>query len=231
VLDDLPARSSAYRTHRPLTAVARRRRINSVRRRLIITAAVLLLLAGIVTILWDVCDWPPPRLILKYGLPPAGVPTGERRSVLGVEFVEMASGYVHVVECNRNCQSGSFLGRISAVFGLSLGRLPDHFGMTHRYWQEFTEPVWISLRDLPYEARLELLCSVDPDVEERDVQPRDALAWLARRTSLRFRDAHRTEAFYLCERMGEAGEPFPFWFHGREPATERLVWIPAEDDD
>ena len=63
------------------------------KRRIILAAVVLVLLAGIVTILWLVLDWPPPRLILKYGFPPTGGPTGNVRVIEGIEFVELSPGY------------------------------------------------------------------------------------------------------------------------------------------
>lgn len=63
------------------------------RKRLVVTALILLLLAGILVVTWEVCDWPPPRLILKYGLPPAGGPTGRKITVEGIEFIELSPGY------------------------------------------------------------------------------------------------------------------------------------------
>ena len=41
----------------------------AVRRRLIILTVVVVLLAGVTTLLWPALDWPPPRLLLKYGFP------------------------------------------------------------------------------------------------------------------------------------------------------------------
>ena len=58
-----------------------------------IAASVLLFLALILAALWNVFDWPPPRLILKYGFPPAGGPTGRTMTIEGVEFVELKPGY------------------------------------------------------------------------------------------------------------------------------------------
>jgi len=39
-------------------------------------------------------DLPPPHLVLKYGLSPAGGPTGRTLTVGGIEFVELSAGYV-----------------------------------------------------------------------------------------------------------------------------------------
>jgi hypothetical protein len=53
------------------------------KKKLLISVGVLLLLGAILTVVWLICDWPPPRLILKYGLPPAGGPTGRRLEIAG----------------------------------------------------------------------------------------------------------------------------------------------------
>ena len=46
--------------------------IRLTRKRPIVAAVVLFLLTGVVVCTWEICDWPPVRLILKYGFPPAG---------------------------------------------------------------------------------------------------------------------------------------------------------------
>ena len=46
------------------------------KKRTVLILAALLFLVGITVVVWKAADWPPPRLILKYGLPPAGGPTG-----------------------------------------------------------------------------------------------------------------------------------------------------------
>ncbi len=62
-------------------------------RRSIISACVLLCLVLVLAALWAAFDWPPPRMILKYGLPPTGGPTGRTMTIEGVEFVELKPGY------------------------------------------------------------------------------------------------------------------------------------------
>lgn len=57
-------------------------------------AAVLLLLVGAIVALWSACDWPSVRLLATYGLPPAGGPTGRKRVIEGIEFLEISPGYV-----------------------------------------------------------------------------------------------------------------------------------------
>ena len=63
------------------------------RRRIVIAAVVLALLVGVVVVVWNLADWPPPRLILKYGFPPTGGPTGRTKVIEGIEFVELKPGY------------------------------------------------------------------------------------------------------------------------------------------
>ena len=59
----------------------------------VLILAALLLLVGITVVVWRVADWPPPRLILKYGFPPTGGPTGNARTIEGIEFIELRPGY------------------------------------------------------------------------------------------------------------------------------------------
>jgi hypothetical protein len=80
------------------------------KKRLAIAAVVVLLLAGAVAVLWNVLDWPPPRLILKYGLPPAGGPTGRTKVIAGMEFVEVSAGYLRVVRQVRGAAGFRVLG-------------------------------------------------------------------------------------------------------------------------
>ena len=62
------------------------------KRRLIIASVFALLLAGVLTILWAAFSWPPPRLLLTYGISPGCEPTGRTLTVEGVEFVEIGPG-------------------------------------------------------------------------------------------------------------------------------------------
>ncbi|UCC69710.1 MAG: hypothetical protein JSV79_07410 [Armatimonadota bacterium] len=63
------------------------------KKRLTISAGVVLLAVGTVAVLWHVLDWPPPRLILKYGFPPAGGPTGRTETVGDLELIEVDTRY------------------------------------------------------------------------------------------------------------------------------------------
>jgi hypothetical protein len=57
-------------------------------RRLSVIGFLPLLMVLLLAVLWSVRDWPPPRLILKYGFPPTGGPTGRTLTIEAVEFVE-----------------------------------------------------------------------------------------------------------------------------------------------
>lgn len=120
------------------------------RRRLIIAVVLLLLLAGVMAALWTALDWPPPRLILKYGLPPVGGPTGRSwTNTLGFEFVEIAPGY-RKVEWHVLLDEGDWLGRISAPIGLHVGRWPREEPWSIDMWVEVDTHYWISTRAVDY---------------------------------------------------------------------------------
>ena len=106
------------------------------RRRLIIALVVLLALAGVTVLLWAALDWPPPRLLMKYGLPPAGGPTGRTKTVAGLEFVEIEEGYCQV---RRQVieQEGDFLGRALRPLGLPIGR--PEINVPEYSWDCFVE--------------------------------------------------------------------------------------------
>ncbi len=99
------------------------------KKKLLISAAVLLLLGMILAAFWIAFDWPPPRLILKYGLPPAGGPTGRRLTVEGIQFIELQPGYFQT-EASQQWTKPSLLDEIGVKLGLS---------SEEPYW---SEPRW-----------------------------------------------------------------------------------------
>jgi hypothetical protein len=110
---------------------------------LLLLVPVLLLAAGVT---WSLCHLPPPRLIMAHGWPGGGG-AGARRTILGVEFVELRPGYVHV-DRHPFCIPGDFLGRICDPLGIPLGDPPRHCTDHCRYWAEISEPVWIATAEL-----------------------------------------------------------------------------------
>jgi hypothetical protein len=66
------------------------------KKRTVLIVGGLVLLLGFVAALWEINDWPPIGLILKYGFPPTGGPTGNTCVIEGVEFVELKPGYCRI---------------------------------------------------------------------------------------------------------------------------------------
>jgi hypothetical protein len=116
-------------------------------KRLLRPVLYVVFLSLFVWVMWGLLDVPPLRLLWRYGLPPAGGPTG-REVVLHVDgrrvrFVEMAPGYCHVVR-KVWTDEGDFLGRLFAPLGLSLGDPPVRSDTYRDEWVEVEEPYWIA---------------------------------------------------------------------------------------
>jgi eukaryotic-like serine/threonine-protein kinase len=120
-------------------------------RRTIIAACVLLFLVLVLAALWSGFDWPPPRLILKYGFPPTGGPTGRTMTIEGVEFVELKPGYFRMGS-HFLCQKGDLLGRVCAVLGIRWGMQPKHAGNEcPPHWVEIARVFWIARTEVTNE--------------------------------------------------------------------------------
>jgi formylglycine-generating enzyme required for sulfatase activity len=112
--------------------------------RTVIVACVLLFLVLVLAALWSGFHWPPPRLILKYGFPPAGGPTGRTMTIEGVEFVELKPGYFRMGS-HYFCKDGDLLGSICAPLGVPWGRWPWHAPMHDPpHWEEVGRPFWLA---------------------------------------------------------------------------------------
>jgi len=113
---------------------------------------------------WSVLDLPPVRLLVKYGLPPAGGPTGREveLEVNGrpVRFLEISPGYCHVVHHVWE-DEGDLLGRLSAPLGLPLGRAPEPAESGMDEWVEVEEPYWIAPGELHDRPRPDLWIATD----------------------------------------------------------------------
>ena len=117
------------------------------KKRTVLILAALLCLTGITVIVWEVADWPPPRLILKYGFPPNGGPTGRTKVIAGIRFAEIAPGTCKVcLICTIS--SGTIPGRIGLALGLPVGGRPWYVqagGFTSGpRWIEVPETIWLS---------------------------------------------------------------------------------------
>jgi formylglycine-generating enzyme required for sulfatase activity len=118
------------------------------RKRPIRIGATILVLVVIVVALWSFLDWPPPRLILKYGFPPVGEWTGQKRTIKGIEFVLIPAGYFRMGS-HFFCSHGDFLGGVGDFFGLSIGTPPQHdIRACPPRWVEIEEPFWIALTEV-----------------------------------------------------------------------------------
>ncbi|MEN8164764.1 MAG: hypothetical protein ABFS37_11600 [Acidobacteriota bacterium] len=114
------------------------------KRRIVLAAVVLVLLVGVVVVVWQVNDWPPPRLILKHGFPPTGGPTGRTWTTnCGIEFVEISRGYHHA-HCRVWSRPGTWFGRLAAALGFPLRSSPIESSLSVDRWVESEHDYWIS---------------------------------------------------------------------------------------
>ncbi len=121
------------------------------KKKLLIGCSVLLLLGAILTAVFVGCDWPPPRLILKYGFPPAGGPTGEVVVIEGIEFVVIEPGY-YQMGSHVDCKHGGFLARAARWVGLS--QEDESNRVSHEcppHWVEFGSGFGISMTEISNE--------------------------------------------------------------------------------
>lgn len=87
-------------------------------------------------------DLPPPRLLFRYGLPPAGGPTDRTVVLDRIEFAEIAPGYARVRR-RVFAQKGDFLGSLCRPLGLPFGvpDVPAPYGFDA--WVEAPRTFWI----------------------------------------------------------------------------------------
>ena len=118
-------------------------------------AVLLTLLAGILTAAWHVTGWPPPWLVAKYGLPPAGGPTGRKLTVEGIEFIELSRGYYlmgssyYIDRGFDDSSEGDSLGRLAQRLGLPLGEQPFSYHMElPQRWIEISTPFWCAVTEV-----------------------------------------------------------------------------------
>jgi formylglycine-generating enzyme required for sulfatase activity len=115
---------------------------------MVLTTCILLFLVLALAALWTGFDWPPPRLILKYGFPPAGGPTGRTMTIEGVEFMELKPGYFRMGSQFLG-RRGDLLGRLSVLLGLPWGVQPKSRGNeAPAHWVELKEPYWIGVSEI-----------------------------------------------------------------------------------
>ncbi|MHC4473815.1 MAG: formylglycine-generating enzyme family protein [Planctomycetota bacterium] len=64
-------------------------------------------------------DDPPPHLVAKYGPPPVGGPTGRRKTVEGIEFIELKPGYFLMGSEEHECQKPEHWVEIAYSFWIA----------------------------------------------------------------------------------------------------------------
>ena len=204
------------------------------RRRLITALAVLLALAGVTVVLWKALDWPPPGMILRYGLSYGCEPTGETRTFEGVEFVEIGPGCFRMGS-GKFAKGGDLLGKVCAVVGLPWGEQPEPETSDEMpvHWVEFRKGFWISR----YEVTNEQYEAFDLKHERSDASPGDRApvvqvswedakkycAWLSEKSGLALRLPSESEWECAC-RSGSRRE---FCFGDDEKLLERYGWFDA----
>jgi len=204
------------------------------KRRINLIAVVLALLVCVTVIVWMVNDWPPPRLILKYGFPPTGGPTGNKRVIEGIEFVELKPGYFRMGS-HYLCEEGDLLGWICAPFGLSWGIPPKHRNECPVHWVEFEEGFWIATTEVtnaqyerlvPEYERWLVLGDRDPVVEVSWEEAKRYCALLSEKSGLRIRLPSESEWECACR----AGSKWEFCSGDDMKALERHAWFDGDLD-
>ncbi len=204
------------------------------RRRLIIALAVLLALAAVTTLLWEVLDWPPPRLILRYGLTPGCEPTGQTKVLEGVEFVQIGPGCFRMGS-TYHAKGGDLLGKFCAVVGLPWGDQPEPSREMPVHWVEFPRGFWIA----KYELTNEQYDVFDPEHERSEHSPGDRhpvvdvswedaqgyCAWLSERSGMAIRLPSESEWECACR----AGSHSEYCFGDDEVELKRFAWFGMRD--
>ncbi|MCU0724642.1 MAG: formylglycine-generating enzyme family protein [Planctomycetes bacterium] len=180
----------------------------------LVTACIVGVLVLVAMAAWSVFELPPPMLVLRYGLPPTGGPTGRRVEIEGVIFVELRPGYFRMGSHAR-CDGGDLRGRIGAVFGFTWGRPATHSSECPRHWVELRRAFWIAKAEVTTEqfrrfgAHLvrDRPVSLDPKpvTELLWDDARRYCEWLATRGPLEVRLPTESEWEFAC-RAGSEGE-------------------------
>lgn len=196
---------------------------------------VLLALTGVTTLVWTALDWPPPGMILRYGLSYGCEPTGETKLVGGVEFVEIGPGCYRMG--STYLAGGDWFGRICAAVGLPWGDQPEPSREMPVHWVEFRRGFWIARTEVTneqYEA-------FDPRHERSEFSPGDQTAvvdvswweakeycaWLAEKSGLLVRLPSEAEWECACR----AGSNREFSCGDDENLLPSYAWFSANSDD
>lgn len=107
----------------------------------ILAGLLVVILAGVV--LWFALNLPSPLLVLDYGFPPTGGPTGNKMVLETVTFVELAPGYFLMGD-DHQLQKGT-LDSILEWLGLGTPPLPDSPpSNAPAHWVEIPRVIWVA---------------------------------------------------------------------------------------
>jgi formylglycine-generating enzyme required for sulfatase activity len=206
--------------------------IGRVRRHWIKNTVVLLLLTVALWCTWVICDWPSPRLILKYGLPPAGGPTGRTQTIEGIEFLEIGPGYFRMGS-NFLAEKGDLLGRICGPLGLPWGTPTVPSREMPVRWVEIPQRFWVArheVTNLQYERCNPMHWRDEWSEGDQhpvtDVSWEDAIrfcAWLSERSGLTARLPSEAEWEFVCR----AGSQTEYSFGDSEESLDEYAWFGA----
>jgi len=158
-----------------------------------------LLVAAAVPGVWFLLDLPPPLFIARYGLPPAGGPTGDSRLIANTTFIELSPGYF-------------------------LHEGPDG----ERRWVEVDHPIWVATTELTNDAYCvfdpDHAKGANPLMPASRLSYEDALAfcrWVSAQTDFRVRPPTCEEWEYAC-RAGTTTA----WYTGDDPEdVGNAAWL------
>lgn len=205
-------------------------------KRLILIALAALLLAGLGTATWILTDLPSVRLVWQYGFSYGPEPTGRKKVVQEVEFIEIGPG-CFLMGSKENTENGDLLGRWRDRLGLRRtyqanpqldDREPSDEIPTR--WVGFRDGFWIAKRELTnkqYEAfdpeheRIEYsLQDKDPVVDVSWEDAKKYCAWLSERSGLAIRLPSESEWECACR----AGSRREFCFGDDEKLLSQYAW-------
>lgn len=204
------------------------------RRRLVIAVIVVVVIGVVTPVTWTLLGWPPPRLILKYGLTPGCEPTGETMNVYGIEFVEIGPGCFRMGS-HFECEEGDLLGRMSAIVGLDWGKPPRHDSREcPPHWVEFPRGFWIARTEVTNEQYERF----DPEHERFETTPgdrhpvvvvsweeaREYCVWLSGKSGLDI----RLPSEAMWEAACRAGSESEFCFGDGEDRIGEYAWFDVE---
>jgi formylglycine-generating enzyme required for sulfatase activity len=199
-------------------------------RRFLLLAALVLLIG--VCVAWKLLGLPQPGLVLKYGFPPTGGPTGRTLTVEGVEFVELRPGYCRMGS-HFLCKEGDLLGRVCSTVGLPWGEQPEHQNECPLRWVKFADGFWIARTELTNEqydsfwpARRRDTWSPGDNDPRLDLEVDDAwtyCVWLSEQSGLNVRLPSESEWECACR----AGSDREFCFGDDEKRLGEYGWYGA----